>query len=178
MSLASQVPVAQQNLVALGATVRAELVAVGYATTEMLTHAFAVGDALNKAKKLAGHGHWLHWLDAECGLSPRSAQAYMRLANHREKLEANTQHAAHLSVRGALRLIGGGMTMRKRRPAPVLNSAGWKAASLEERTTFVDDIPLIEWLAVIPTSWRVEIVDRVDGLRAARAKPVTAVVHH
>jgi len=166
------------NLTTIGIMVRAELAAVGRATTEMIAHALAVGDALNRAKKLAGHGRWRHWLETECGLSERSAQAYMRLANHREVLEANPQHAADLSLRGALRLIGKGQTARKRRPVPVLDSASWKAASIEERMSFVDDIPLVEWLAAIPSSWRTEIIDRVDGLRAAHAKPVTATVVH
>ena len=174
------VPVAQDsapNLTTLGATVRAELVAVGHATTEMRVHAFAIGDALIEAKKLAGHGYWLRWLETECGLSLRTAQSYMRLANHRELLEANAQRAAHLTIRGALRLIGGGVTMRKRRPAPALRSASWKVASFEERKDFVGDIPVKEWLAVISRDQRKEIEDRIDGLRAAHAKPVTAVVH-
>jgi len=178
MSLPSKIPAAQQNLATLGATVRAELVAVGHATTEMLTHAFAVGDALNKAKELAGHGHWLIWLDAECGLSSRTAQAYMRLANHREALEGNAQRAAHLSVRGALRLIGGGMTMRRRRPASALNIASWRAASPEERQNFVGGILVREWLAAISNEQRLEIENRIFGLRAAQAKPVTAVFVH
>jgi Protein of unknown function (DUF3102) len=175
------VPVAQDsapNLTTLGATVRAELVAVGHATTEMLVHAFAIGDALIEAKKLAGHGYWLHWLANECGLSSRTARAYMQLAHHRGMFEANWQHAANLSIRGALRLIGGGLTMRKRRPASALRSASWKVASFEERKDFVGDIPVKEWLAVISRDQRKEIEDRIDGLRAAHAKPMTAVVHH
>jgi len=177
MSLASKIPAAQQNLATLGVTVRAELVAVSRATTEMLTHAFAVGDALNQAKKLAGHGNWLHWLAAECGLSDRTANAYMRLANHREVLEANPQRAADLSVRAALRIIGKGTTLRKRGPASALKSTDWRAASVPERAAFVNDIPLIEWLEAMPASWRFKIIDRVDGLRASQAKLVTATAH-
>jgi hypothetical protein len=176
----SLTPAAQDsdlNLTTLGATVRAELVAVGHATTEGLVHAFAIGDALIEAKKLAGHGYWLRWLENECGLSSRTARAYIQLAHHRGRFEANWQHAANLSIRGALRLIGGGVTMRKRRPAPALRSASWKVASFEERKDFVGDVPVKEWLAVISRDQRKEIEDRIDGLRAGHAKPVTAVVH-
>jgi len=129
-SLSSNLPAAQSELSVLGATVRAELTAVGRAASEMLIHAFAVGEALNKAKKLVGHGNWQAWVDAECGLSSRSTRAYMRLANHRALLEGNWQRAADLSIRAALRLIGTGMTMRKRVPASALKVASWKAAAL------------------------------------------------
>jgi hypothetical protein len=43
---------------------------------------------------------------------------------------------------------------------------------------FVNSIPLTEWLEVIPNAWRAAIVDRVDGLRGARAKPIAARVVH
>src|SRR5262249_43049614 len=98
-------------------------------------------------------------------------------AAHRERI-ANSQHAANLTIRGALRLIGAARTCHKPRPRSQLKSAAWKNASREERRKFVDDIPLVEWLEVIPASWRNEIEDRIDGRRAVRAKPVTAVVHH
>ena len=179
MTSNSAVPKTQHsNLTTLAATVRASLTAIGSATADLLAHAFEIGDALNAAKKLAGHGHWRRWLEAECGLSERTAQAYMRLANHRQSLESNPQRAADLSLRGALRLIGKGATMRKRRPLPALRSALWHAASIDDRMAFVDNIPLVEWLEVIPASWRIEIIDRVDGLRAVRAKPIDAVATH
>jgi hypothetical protein len=171
-SLSLNLPAPQSELSILGATVRAELTVIGRAIAETLTHAFAVGEALNQAKKLAGHGNWEAWLGAECGLSPRTARAYMQLANHRGVLEQKRQRAADLSIRAALRLIGTGATMRKRFPASALKVASWKAAAPEERAAFVNDIPLIEWLAVMPASWRSDIVDRIDGLRASLAKSV------
>jgi len=134
-----------------------------------------------RAKMLCGYGRWLRWLETECsGLSGRTAETYMRLAHHRGRIEAeisNSQHAANLSLRAALRIVGSGRTYRPRRPS-TLSAAAWKAASVEQRMDFVDGIPLVEWLEVIPSSWRAEIVDRVDGLRAAQAKPVAAIVVH
>ena len=82
-----------------------------------------------------------------------------------------------MSIRGALRLIKTGTTTRKRRAAASpLKSADWKAATLAQRTTFVAGIPLVEWLAAIPATMRAEIVDRIDGLRASQAKPVTVIM--
>jgi hypothetical protein len=163
----------QSELLTLSTTIRAELTAVARAGSEMLAHAFAAGEALNRVKVIVGHGSWGDWVSTEYGLSSRTAQAYMRLANHREVLEANPQHAAHLSVRAALRLIGGGMNTRKRPPASELKVTSWKTAGEEARKAFVSNIPLIEWLAAMPASWRIDLVDRIDGLRASLAKPVT-----
>jgi hypothetical protein len=165
------------NLSALAAIVRAGLTASAHALNGVLGHALDIGDALLAAKSLCGHGRWLPWLESECGLSSRTAEIYMRLAHHRARIEAETsnlQHAANLSLRAALRLIGSGRTYRPRRRV-TLNPAMWKAASVEERADFVDGIPLTEWLQVIPSSWRTEIIDRVDGLRAVQAKPIATV---
>jgi len=74
--------------------------------------------------------------------------------------------------------IGGGMTMRRRRPASALNIASWRAASPEERQNFVGGILVREWLAAISNEQRLEIENRIFGLRAAQAKPVTAVFVH
>jgi DUF3102 family protein len=169
----------------LGGRVRAGLAAAGRALNGALTHVFTVGDALCEAKDLCGHGQWLPWLEAECGgLSARTATAYMRLARHRTQIEreiSNRQRAADLSLRAALRLVRSGRPSRPRRPSSspaVAWKATWKSASVAEREDLVTAIPLVEWLAAIPSSWRAEIVDRVDGLRAAQAKPVAARVVH
>jgi hypothetical protein len=159
-------------LAALGTTVRAELVAMVHATTTVLEHAFAVGDALNQAKGLAGHGNWLNWLASETGLSDRTAQAYMRLANHREQFKANPQRVADMSIRAALRSIGSGVSARTPRPASPLSLADWRAASKAQREAFVAGIKLKEWLAVIPAPWRLQITDWIDGQRASLASGV------
>jgi hypothetical protein len=168
------------NLAVLAGVVRAGLAASAHALNGALAHGLDVGDALLKAKELVGHGGWLRWLAAECGLSSRTAEIYMRLAQHRARIEteiSNSQRAANFSLRAALRLVGSGRTYRPRKWL-ALSVASWKAASVEERMDFVDGIPLTEWLEVIPNHWRAAIVDRVDGLRAAQAKLVAARVMH
>jgi hypothetical protein len=179
--LALAAPTNQSRLAVLGVTVRAELVAIGRPASEMLTHAITVGAALQEAKQLAGHGHWEDWLGKECGLSWRSARDYLRLYANRDLIETIRQRAAdlhELSIRGALRLVRTGTPTRKRKrvPASPLKIADWKAATLTQRTPFVAAIPLTEWLEVIPPAWRAELIDRIDGLRAAQAKPVAMVM--
>jgi hypothetical protein len=164
------------DLDALAAAVRAGLAAIACAEASKLHIALDIGDDLAKAKVLAGHGNWLTWLEST-GLSARTAEVYIKLAAHRERI-ANSQHAANLTIRGALRLIGAAHACRKPQPRSQLKSAAWKNASRAERAKFVNDIPLVEWLEVIPASWRNEIEDRIDGLRAVQAKPVPAIVHH
>jgi len=169
----------QSRLEVLGATVRTELAAIGRPTSEMLTHAITIGEALDQAKQLVGYGNWENWLGTECGLSLRTARDYLRLFAHRARIEEVLQRAAELhelSIRGALRLIRTGTVTRKRTSTSPLKIANWKAATPMQRTTFVAGIPLVEWLAVIPAAWRAELIDRIDGLRGAQAKPVTAIM--
>jgi len=153
------------ELVVVDATIRAELNAVGHASTTALVHGFALGEALIALKKLHGRGFWMRegeaWVNAKYGLSARSARDYMRLASHREALEDQIgSSAANLSVRGALRLIGPAKTARKRVKPSGLKTANWRAATTDQRAAFVSAIPLTEWLEVIPADWRAEIGDR------------------
>ena len=52
------------------------------------------------------HGQWLPWLEANCQVSGRSAQAYMRVARELPKLEGSkAQRVADLPLREAVRLL-------------------------------------------------------------------------
>lgn len=80
--------------------------AVFDAAQTTLQHALRCGELLIQAKRGMAHGEWLGWLEANCTVRPRMAQAYMRLARELPKLpEANTQRVAHLTVRDALRAV-------------------------------------------------------------------------
>jgi Protein of unknown function (DUF3102) len=63
----------------LAARVREEHRAVQASASSMLQHAIAAGQALTEAKALLIHGQWLPWL-AGVGITPRTAQRYMRVA--------------------------------------------------------------------------------------------------
>jgi hypothetical protein len=158
----------------LAASVRAGLAAIARAEASKLAIALDVGDDLAKAKILAGHGNWLAWLEST-DLSARTAEVYIKLAAHREQI-ANSQHAANLTIRAALRLIGGARTARPR-PRSELRVSSWTNASAEERARFIAAISIPELLAALSNEMRAEIDDRVYGLHAAAAKP-TAVTRH
>jgi hypothetical protein len=59
-----------------------------YETTQRaaLAHAIAAGEALIEAKRLAGHGRWLPWIEANCDFGERTARRYMLLARNRSHL--------------------------------------------------------------------------------------------
>jgi hypothetical protein len=70
-----------------------------------LQHAKNVGDLLVEAKKQCPHGQWLPWLKKNVNLSERTAQAYMRVAKHWERLEGKSATVADLTYRSALETL-------------------------------------------------------------------------
>jgi hypothetical protein len=59
-----------------------------------------------------------------------------------------------------------------------IRSLNWKAATTEQRTAHLARIPICELLAALSREQRLEIEARIDGLRAAQAKPIAAATHH
>jgi hypothetical protein len=74
------------------------------AVSEALAHARRAGQLLAEAKAQLPHGDWLPWLEANCEVSERSAQAYMRIANNWPELEKSAA-VADLPMRDALRML-------------------------------------------------------------------------
>jgi hypothetical protein len=71
-----------------------------------MEHALKAGRLLLEAKEKVEHGQWLAWLEANCEVSDRLAQKYMRVARELPKLgEANTPRVADLSFRQAIDLV-------------------------------------------------------------------------
>jgi Protein of unknown function (DUF3102) len=54
-----------------------------------------IGNLLIECKKIAGHGHWLPWLEQEFGWKERTAQRYMRIAH---AVESNPSGLADLDL--------------------------------------------------------------------------------
>jgi Protein of unknown function (DUF3102) len=91
----------------LASTINEHLEAAENATRRGLEHAIAAGALLIEAKELVAHGEWLDWLQANCHVSQRQAQTYMRLARNRHKLDATKNAAtAHLTIAAAEALVG------------------------------------------------------------------------
>jgi len=90
----------------LATRIKAHHAAVKDAARNVVEKAIAAGTLLKEAKDKVGHGKWLPWLEANCELSERTAENYMRLANNRHKLDALKSAAnANLTLARALRAI-------------------------------------------------------------------------
>jgi hypothetical protein len=55
----------------------------------LVEKAINLGRALNQAKAKVEHSKWLDWLKQNCELKERTAQRYMRLDEHRAKIDAH-----------------------------------------------------------------------------------------
>ena len=64
-------------------------------------HGIRAGGLLTDAKGNCEHGTWLPWLKENFKSAARTAQAYMRLYDHRDEIRAKSQDSAHLSRSGA-----------------------------------------------------------------------------
>jgi hypothetical protein len=67
------------------------------AAGEAVESARLAGECLIEAKSRVEHGRWLPWVKEHCQMSPRTAQAYMRIAGSLSEGWANTQRAAYLT---------------------------------------------------------------------------------
>jgi hypothetical protein len=69
---------------------------------QAVAYAKEAGERLLEAKESLGHGQWLGWLENNFEGRPRTAQAYMRIAQNWSQLGQIRNGASHLSIRGAL----------------------------------------------------------------------------
>jgi hypothetical protein len=159
---------------ALVETIKASQRAIREAASAMVSDAIAAGEALRKLKRAVSRGGWGAYLRHRCDLSERTAQVYMRLAEHRAEIEADPQRAADLSLRSALKLIGSppGNNASAGGAKSPLSVIAWINATLEQRCRFVNAIGLPALLEAIPLSWHSELEHRVDGRRAAASMDV------
>jgi hypothetical protein len=51
-----------------------------------VSHAVECGRALSQLKELLRHGEWDRWVEEHCALSRATANRYMRLASHSDRL--------------------------------------------------------------------------------------------
>jgi hypothetical protein len=126
------------DLPTLAKRIREEHHAVQVAGGALLHHAMNAGDALIVAQEKVS-GNWKSWLRESCFLSVHTALVYQRLARHRERIEAELEHAGNLSLRAALRLIAKprGEAKKAAKNQPTLLDY-WKRTDPIERTIFLD----------------------------------------
>jgi len=87
----------------LARRIRAFQEATQAATSNALGRADA-GDALLAARRRISAG-WGRWLVDNCGMGVSTAELYMQLARHREKIEVEIERVGELSLRAARRFI-------------------------------------------------------------------------
>lgn len=87
-----------------------------------MEYALTAGALLVQAKTLVSHGAWQQWVEANCTIAPRTASAYMRLAQRLPELpDAERQRVADLPLRDAIRTISA-------RPEPPPSARGYAPA--------------------------------------------------
>lgn len=92
------------DLATLADQINAEHRACDEALREGLAHAVRAGELLVEAKAQVKHGQWEQWVTENFEGSPRTAQAYMKVAREIPTLDgAKAQRVADLSFRGALK---------------------------------------------------------------------------
>jgi Protein of unknown function (DUF3102) len=118
-----------------------------------IENAITAGNLLIEAKaKLNKHGQWLPWLRANCTMSERTAQLYMRPARFAPELQAKSASLADLTIERATALLGPAAPVQSLErfhqflvqvalinPRIVVTPVGMQ---------FPDDLTFEEWLAV------------------------------
>jgi hypothetical protein len=77
----------------------------------MVAEGVAAGEKLIEAKARLRHGEFLPFV-RRCGISPRSAQLYMKLARGKCETDAHLEEA--VTIREALEMLGGGREKKKK----------------------------------------------------------------
>lgn len=95
--------------------IRTEHEAASAAARSALEHALECGRLLAQARAGIPHGGWEKYLSDTCGIAPRTGRLYLRLHEHRGRLQ-NRRRVAGLTVREAARLVA--------EPRPDLVDAG------------------------------------------------------
>jgi hypothetical protein len=70
----------------LGKKIKSEHEALTSSLRGIVSRAIGIGEDLNKAKALVGHGSFLKWVKLNCAMSNKNAERYMALATGKDKL--------------------------------------------------------------------------------------------
>jgi hypothetical protein len=113
--------------------INAEHAEAGTALRAGLEHARNAGLLLLEAKAQCAHGHWVPWLESNVHFSVRAAQAYMRVAQRWNELEAKAQPVALLTFKDAVKLLAEPTRVEPEQPAGEeieADNADWLASTL------------------------------------------------
>ena len=68
------------SLADLGKKIKSDHEALANSIASIVPRAISIGEDLNKAKALVGHGSFLKWVKLNCAMSNKNAERYMKLA--------------------------------------------------------------------------------------------------
>lgn len=122
------------NLAALATEANQHHAAAQDKARQAVDRALQAGALLLQAKAAIGHGAWAAWLQQNFNGSARTARGYMRLANHREAIDAKRQRVADLSLREAIAALAEPKEAPDRKPS-------WKDRPPEENAKIVAQWP-------------------------------------
>jgi hypothetical protein len=88
-----------------GALVNEEHRNAARSAQDAIKHARRCGEMLIEIKQAMKHGEWLPWLEKYCEFTPRTGQAYMKLAEGWSVIEAKYEGISHLTFSKALRIL-------------------------------------------------------------------------
>jgi hypothetical protein len=102
------------SLAELGKKIKSDHEILANSIAIIVPRAISIGEDLNKAKALVGHGGFLKWVKLNCAMTSKTAERYMKLATNKDKLNAKLREQkgedkfemlSNLSLAQAERLI-------------------------------------------------------------------------
>jgi hypothetical protein len=96
-----------------------------------------IGRRLAEAKRIAGHGNWLPWLEREFGWTDRTALNFMRV--HELAMKSETVSDLDIPVRG-LYLLAAPSTPDEARAEVIARAEGGEALSVADVARTVDEV--------------------------------------
>jgi DUF3102 family protein len=76
------------SLPELGKKIKSDHEALANSLRGIVPRAWGIGEDLNAAKALVGHGGFLKWVKLNCSMTDKTAERYMKLATDKDKLSA------------------------------------------------------------------------------------------
>ena len=143
------------------------------AARDAIEHAIKAGELLIQAKAQVKHGEWLPWVRKTLTVTPRQAQKYIRVANHKEKL-ANTSESSHLSINEALAVLATPATGNE--DLSIMQHLDLAAKSIDEIESF-DSSKMFNFIDDMDLSFEVKLSIFYSAAKGMGGGPVDEGFH-
>jgi hypothetical protein len=159
---------AGQSLDDLAKTIKSEHSAIVAQMTGkgLVEKAIKLGEALIQAKEQVGHGEFIKWVADNCNVKKRTAQRYMRLVEHRAKID---KHCKDKHVTLTFLSLSEAYELTKEQKQTTTTTGGTTTAATPTSTATSDDVDamvdaLVAKLKVMMKDRREEAEDAVKEL--------------